>query len=199
MERKIIKSTRSNKETTFDELNEKITKLSSFYSFLSDEWIKRYQNLMKPFMKNLGIEEVSLGYEDPILIGDKLFPNNMCMSELGIYQYWDFAYYENEKRYIPIPNLSINNKELILSFENGGLFSYKLDSDVELWLDQLIFYGAYNLCLYTIAPLLPSFNAKSIIKIPVGDIPEINILEVENIIIELPKKLIKEINEKINL
>lgn len=196
IERKIIKSTRYNKETTFDELSAKVSKLSSFHFFLSDEWIKKYRNLIKPFMKDLGIEEVVLGYEDPILIGDKLFPNNMCLSELGIYQYWDFAYYENEKRWIPTPNLSINNKELIFSFENGGIFSYKLDSDVELWLDQLILHGAYNLCLYTIAPLLPSFNTKSIIQIPVGTTPKINILEVTNTIIELPIKLIKEIDEK---
>ena len=199
MERKIIKSTRSNKETTFDELDGKISKLSSFYSFLSNELVKRYYNSIKPSMKNQGIEEVSLGYEDPILIDDKLFPNNMCMPELGIYQYWDFAYYEDEKRWIPTPNFSTSDKELTIFFESGGTFRYKIDSAVELWLNQLIFHGAYNLCLYTIAPLLPSFNAKSIIKMPVGAIPEINILDVDDAIIELPKKLIKEINEIIDL
>lgn len=69
------------------------------------------------------------------------------MSELGIYQFWDFAHYENEIRWIPIPTLSVDNKELRISFENGTTFNYKLDSDVELWLDQLIFHDAYNLNL----------------------------------------------------
>jgi hypothetical protein len=197
-EKKVIRSTRYNKETTFEELGEKIDKISSFHSFLSEEWLKRYSETKKPLMKNLGIEEISLGYIDPVLIDDKLFPNNSCMSELGIYQYWDFAYYENEKRWIPIPELSFN-KGFKITFENGNTFDYELDSDVELWLCQLVFYGAYNLSLYTIAPPLPSFNIKSITKIPVGSMPEVNILEVKEKVIELPKKLIKYISEKINL
>jgi hypothetical protein len=197
-EKEVIRSTRYNKETTFEELGEKIEKISSFHSFLSEEWLKRYSETKKPLMKNLGIEEISLGYVDPVLIDDKLFPNNNCMSELGIYQYWDFAYYENEKRWIPIPKLSFN-KEFKISFENENTFDYELDSDVELWLGQLILYGAYNLSLYTIAPVLPSFNIKSIAKIPVGGMPEVNILEVKEKVIELPKKIIKDISEKIDL
>jgi D-hexose-6-phosphate mutarotase len=109
-----------------------------------------------------------------------------------------FAYYENEKRWIPIPELSFN-KEFKISCENGNTFDYELDSDVELWLCQLVFYGAYNLSLYTIAPPLPSFNIKSITKIPVSGMPEVNILEVKEKVIELPKKSIKDISEKINL
>jgi hypothetical protein len=198
IEKKVIKSTSYDKETTFEELDEKIDKISSFHSFFLKEWLNRYSETKKPLMKNLGIEEISLGYVDPILIDDKLFPNNNCMSELGIYQYWDFAHYENEKRWIPMPDLSFN-KEFEISFENGNTFNYELDSDVELWLGQLIFYGTYNLHLYTIAPPLPSFNIKSICKIPVGDMPEVNILEAKEKVIELPKKLIKGISEKINL
>ena len=198
IEKKVIRSTKYKKETSFEELDEKISKISSFYSFLSNEWLNRYFETQKPLMKNLGIEEMSLGYVDPVLIDGKLFPNNNCMSELGIYQYWDFAYYENEKRWIPIPELSFN-KEFKISCENGNTFDYELDSDVELWLCQLVFYGAYNLSLYTIAPPLPSFNIKSITKIPVSGMPEVNILEVKEKVIELPKKLIKDISEKINL
>ena len=198
IEKKIIKSTKYNKETTFEELDEKIDKIYSFYSFLSEEWLNRYFEFKKPLMKNLGIEEISLGYVDPVLIDNKLFPNNNCMSELEIYQYWDFAYHENEKRLIPIPDLTFN-KEFKISFKNGNTFTYELDSDVELWLGQLIFYGAYNLSLYTIAPPLPSFNARSIYKAPIGGIPEVNILDIKETVIELPKKLIKDISEKINL
>ena len=198
IERRIIRSTKNNREISFEELDEKIDKISSLYSFFTNNWTKRYFETQKPLMKNLGIEEMSLGYVDPVLIDGKLFPNNNCMSELGIYQYWDFAYYENEKRWIPIPKLSFNN-EFKISCENGNTFDYKLDSDVELWLGQLILYGAYNLSLYTIAPALPSFNIKSIAKIPVGGMPEVNILEVKEKVIELPKKMIKNISEKINL
>lgn len=198
IEKEVIRSTRYNKETTFEELDEKIDKISSFHSFLSKEWLNRYFETRKPLMKNLGIEEMSLGYVDPALIDGKLFPNNNCMSELGIYQYWDFAYYENEKRWFPIPKLSFN-KEFKISCENGNTFDYELDSDVELWLGQLILYGAYNLSLYTIAPVHPSFNIKSIAKIPVGSMPEVNILEVKEKVIELPKKIIKDISEKIDL
>lgn len=198
IEKKVIISTKYKKETSFEELDEKINKISSLYSFLSEEWLNRYFETKKTLMKNLGIEEISLGYVDPVLIDGKLFPNNNCMSELGIYQYWDFAYYENEKRWIPIPELSFN-KEFKISCENGNTFDYELDSDVELWLGQLILYGAYNLSLYTIAPALPTFNTKSIAKIPVGGMPEVNILEVKEKVIELPKKLIKDISEKINL
>ena len=198
IDKRIIRSTKYDKETTFDELDEKIEELSSFYSFLSNEWINKYHESLKPNLKNFGIEALSLGYDDPILIDNRLFPNDNCMSELGIYQYWDFAYYENEKRWIPIPELSFN-KEFKISCENGNTFDYELDSDVELWLGQLILYGAYNLSLYTIAPALPSFNIKSIAKIPVGGMPEVNILEVKEKVIELPKKLIKDISEKINL
>nr|QNO52042.1 hypothetical protein HGMICNAC_00044 [Methanosarcinales archaeon ANME-1 ERB6] len=198
IERRVVRSTKYKKETSFEELDEKIDKISSLYSFFTNNWTKRYFETQKPLMKNLGIEEISLGYVDPVLIDGKLFPNNNCMSELGIYQYWDFAYYENEKRWIPIPELSFN-KEFKISFENGNTFDYELDSDVELWLGQLILYGAYNLSLYTIAPALPTFNTKSIAKIPVGGMPEVNILEVKEKVIELPKKSIKDISEKINL
>ncbi len=198
IERRVIRSTKYKKETSFEELDEKINKISSLYSFLTNNWTNRYFETKKPLMKNLGIEEISLGYVDPVLIDDKLFPNNNCMSELGIYQYWDFAYYENEKRWIPIPELSFNN-EFKITFKDENIFDYKLDSDVELWLEQLILYGAYNLSLYTIAPALPSFNIKSIAKIPVGGMSGVNILEVKEKVIELPKKLIKDISEKINL
>ena len=199
IDKRIIRSTKYDKETTFDELDKKIEELSSFYSFLSTEWINKYHESLKPNLKNFGIEALSLGYDDPILIDNRLFPNDNCMSELGIYQYWDFAYYENERRWIPIPNLSIDDGEFIISFENGNKFNYKLDSDVELWLDQLIFHEAYNLCLYTIAPLMPSFNVKSIIKIPVGDLSEVNILEIEEKVIKLPTKLAHDFSKKISI
>ena len=198
VEKKIIRSKRYDKETSFEELDEKIDRISSFHSFLSEELINRYQKFIKPFRKNLGIEELTLGYVDPILMGDKLFPNNNCMSELGIYQYWDFAYYEDGKRWVPMPELSFNN-EFKIAFKDGSTFNYKLDSDVELWLEQLILYGAYNLSLYTVAPLLPSFNAKSIYKIPLGGMYEVNIFDVKEKVIELPKKQIKDIGEKIGL
>ncbi len=197
MDRRRIKSLKYVKETTFDELDEKINKISSFYTFLSDEWINKYNGSIKPFLKNLGIETITLGYEDPVLIDNKLFPNDNCMAELGIYQYWDFAFYENEKRWIPVPNLSIDDDELKISFENGNTFNNKLDSDTVLWLDQLIFYEAYNLCLYIIAPPLPSFNAKSIARIPVGGLPELNILELEEKVIELPSRVAYNFSEKI--
>lgn len=199
IDRRIISSTKNDKETTFEELDGKIEKLSSFYSFLSNEWIKKYNQSIKPDLKNFGIDALTLGYEAPIMIDNKLFPNDNCMPELEICQYWDFAYYENEKRWIPIPNLSIDDGEFIISFENGNKFNYKLDSDVELWLDQLIFHEAYNLCLYTIAPLLPSFNTKSIIKLPIGGLFEVNILEIEEKVIELPTKLIYDFSKKISI
>lgn len=199
VDRRIIKSTRYPNETTFDELDEKIDKLSSFYCFLSDEWINKYNESIKPFLKNLGIEAITFGYEDPLLIDNKLFPDDNCMSELGIYQFWDFAHYENKKRWIPIPNLSVEKNELIISFENGNTFNYKLDSGVELWLDQMIFHEAYNLSLYTIAPPLSSFNTKSIMKIPIGGLPEVNILEVKEKIIEMPAKLVHDFSQKISL
>ncbi len=70
---------------------------------------------------------------------------------------------------------------------------------MQKWLDQLIFHEAYNLSLYTIAPLLSSFNAKSIIKLPVGGMPEVNILEVEEKVTELPARLVYDFSEKISL
>ena len=199
IDKRIIRSTKYDKETTFDELDKKIEELSSFYSFLSTEWINKYHESLKPNLKNFGIEALSLGYDDPILIDNRLFPNDNCMSELGIYQYWDFACYENERRWIPVPNLSLDDGEFIISFENGNKFNYKLDSDVELWLDQLIFHETYNLCLYTIAPLMPSFNAKSIIKHPIGGLFEVNILEIEEKVIELPTKLTSDFSKKISI
>lgn len=199
IDRRIIKSTKYTKETTFDELDEKIDKISSFHSFLSNEWINKYNESIKPFLKNFGVETITLGYEDPVLIDNRLFPNDNCMAELGIYQYWDFAFYENQKRWIPVPNLSIDNNELKISFENGNTFNNKLDSDTVLWLDQLIFYEAYNLCLYTIAPPLPSFNAKSIMRRPIGGLAEVNILEIEQKVIELTPRVAYDFSEKISL
>jgi hypothetical protein len=199
IDRRTIRSTKYDKETTFEELDEKIEKISSFHSFLSNEWVNKYHESLKPNLKNCGIEALTLGYEDPTMIGNRLFPNDNCMSELEIYQYWDFAYYENERRWIPIPNLSIDDGEFIISFENGNKFNYKLDSDVELWLDQSILHEAYNLCLYTIAPLIPSFNVKSKIKLPIGGLFEVNILEIEEKVIELPTKLTHDFSKKISI
>ena len=199
VDRRIIRSTRYDKETTFEELDEKIEELSSFYSFLLNEWINKYHESLKPKLKNFGIEALALGYEDPIMIDNRLFPNDNCMSELGIYQYWDFAYYENERRWIPLPNLSIDDGEFIISFENGNKFNYKLDYDVELWLDQLILHEAYNLCLYTISPLIPSFNVKSKIKLPLGGLFEVNILEMEEKMVKLPIKLTSDFSNKMSI
>ena len=199
MDERIISSTRYDKETTFEDLDNKIKDLSSFYSFLSNERINKYHESLKPNWKNFGIEALTLGYEDPIMIDNRLFPNDNCMSELGIYQYWDFAYYENERRWIPLPNLSIDDGEFIISFENGNKFNYKLDYDVELWLDQLILHEAYNLCLYTISPLIPSFNVKSKIKLPLGGLFEVNILEMEEKMVKLPIKLTSDFSNKMSI
>ena len=46
---------------------------------------------------------------------------------------------------------------------------------------------------------MPSFNVKSIIKHPIGGLFEVNILEIEEKVIELPTKLTHDFSKKISI
>lgn len=166
-----IELVRYGEHLKFDEFEGLVKELRKFQFFVETFIADIYINEKKCELKDCGIKAAILGYEDPILIGNDLFPRNMCLSELMICQFWDFETFNDGERYVPIPNFDINNgqKNLKISFGNrGNVFLYSLDSeDVQMWLDYVIYHGRLKISLKTIAPLLPQFLEKSEALLPI--------------------------------
>jgi len=177
-QKRTIRSVIYHTEITFDDLDKKIAKLSHFFDYLDDFWVEHYLKSKKEKIKNLGIEEVSFCYQDSFVVDDSLFPLGEVLPVLSIFQYWDFAQYIDGKRYIPQPKITISD-QILVSFIDGNTISYPLNSNMELWLNQLFLYEQFELALFTIAPLIPSFTEDAIIEpIKINSMVEMNVIDI---------------------
>jgi hypothetical protein len=187
---------------TFDEFNKLSSDLASFQYMVDKSIIDAYLGDIKPEIKNYGIKDVSLGYADPILLGDKLFPNGMCLSELTIYQFWDFETFENGERYFLIPDLEIDNirKKLHISFgADSGLCSFHIESeDVKMWLEHVVYHGRINVTLHTIAPMLPHFIEKAQMLLPIKETIYC-VLSTHEREVDIPTSVLSDIKKAIGL
>jgi len=190
-----VRSLKYQTEISFEELDENIAKLSRFFDYLDYFWVEHYLKSKKEIIKNLGIEEVSFCYQDSFVIDGELFPLGEVLPVLNIFQYWDFAHYDDEKRYIPQPNITIND-QIYVSFEHGNTIAYPLNSNMELWLNQLFLYEKFELNLWTIAPLIPSFTDDALINPErINTMLEMNILDDTIIVVPISHELKVEIRK----
>jgi hypothetical protein len=188
-----IRSLKYHTEITFEDLDKKISKLSHFFDYLDNFWVEHYLKSKKDKIKNLGIEEVSFCYQDSFVIDDNLFPLGDVLPVLSIFQYWDFAQYIDGKRYIPQPKITISD-QILVSFIGGNTISYPLNSNMELWLNQLFLYEQFELALFTIAPLIPSFTEDAIVDpILINSMVEMNILDITQLEVPISNELKEEL------
>ena len=192
-QKRMIRSLKYRTEITFEDLDKKIAKLSHFFDYLDNFWVEHYLKSKKEEIKNLGIEEVSFCYQDSFIVDDTLFPLGDVLPVLSIFQYWDFAQYIDEKRYIPQPKITIGD-QIFVSFSHGNTINYPINPNTELWLNQLFLYEQFELALFTIAPLIPSFTEDAILEpMKINSMIEMNILGITKIEIPISDYLKKEI------
>jgi hypothetical protein len=71
---------------------------------------------------------------------------------------------------------------------------------MELWLNQLFLYEQFELSLFTIAPLIPSFTEDAITEpMKINSMLEMNILDITKIIIPISNELRGEIQKLLNV
>ena len=194
-----IRSLRYGREISFEELDQKIDELTSLHSYIGKFWRNYYPLTKHQYTKNMGIEELCFGYEDSFVVDGFPFPLDSALPVLGIVQYWDFAQYEDGARYIPMPDISIDNRIVTVSFENGSTITHELDEAMEFWLCHVISCSKFKLGLTTIAPLLPWFNEDSMLSMPINNLPEVNIMRHDEIDVDLSDSIKMQIISAIDL
>ena len=194
-ENRKIRSLRYQTEITFEELDKKNSKLLHFFDYLDNFWVEHYLKSKKDEIKNLGIEEVFFCYQDSLVVDDCLFPSGDVLPVLSIFQYWDFAQYKDGKRYVPLPKITINT-HVFVTFNQGNTITYPINPNMELWLNQLFLYEQFELALFTIAPLIPSFTDEAITEpMKINSMLEMNILDITKQEIPLSDELKKDIQK----
>lgn len=194
-----IRSLKYEREISFEELDQKIDELTSLHSYIGKFWRNYYPLTKHQYTKNMGIEELCFGYEDSFVVDGFPFPLDSALPVLGIVQYWDFARYEDGVRYIPMPNISIDNRIVTVSFENGSTITRELDETMEFWLCHVVSCGKFKLGLTTIAPLLPWFNEDAMFSMPINNLPEVNILRHDEIDVDLSDSIKMQVISAIDL
>lgn len=196
-ERKIV-LTKYSETLTFDEFRKIFRTLKKLHysinSYLADYHIEKTRLIVI----NQGIGALILAYTDCFEEQGKLHPKIPCDAQLSIYQYWDFATFEEGKRVFPKFEIQFEEKELtmIVDFgENGALYHFPNTSELVEWLEQLILTGQLHLALYTIAPILPIFAPKAILRVPVGKVMDVYVLNVDEKTTGISPELVHDIIE----
>lgn len=195
-ERKLV-LTRYSETLTFDEFETTFGELKDLHfaigSYLADYYIDK----LRLEVKNQGIGALMIGYTDFFLEQGKLRPKIPCDAQLNIYQYWDFVTFEKGQRVFPAFKIRIEGGEnLVVDFgKNGAQYYFKKTQELVEWLEQLILTGRLHVTLSAIAPVLPKFAKKAIMKVPVGKIMDVYVLGVNektmNVCSDLINKIIK--------
>jgi len=194
-ESKII-LTRYSDTVTFDEFETTQKNLTDLHyainSYLADYHIDK----LRSKVRNQGIGALLIGYTDFFLERGNLHPKMPCHARLNIYQYWDFATFKKGRRVFPEFKISIEQKEktLVVDFgKDGAIYYFKRVPEVIEWLEQIILTGHLRVTLSTIAPILPRFAKKAILRVPVGKIMDIYVLNVDEKTVSVSSALTKEI------
>jgi hypothetical protein len=197
--KRTIHSLKYKREISFEELDQKIDELTSLHGYIGKFWRDYYPLTKHQYVKNMGIEELLFSYEDSFVTDGFLIPLGSALPVLGIIQYWDFAQYKDGSRYIPMPNIFIDNGTVMVSFENGSTITRELDDSMEFWLSRIISCNKFKIRLTTIAPLLPWFNENSMFSMPINNLPEVNIMQQDEIDVDLSESIKVQIVSAIGL
>lgn len=180
-EQKIV-LTKYSEELSFSELENISNNLHQFQYAVANYLSRYHVEILRLQVKNQGIATINLGYTDFYLENEVIKPKVPCFPQLTIYQFWNFSTYDNDKRIFPIPKLviDIETKDLIIDFGYvGSDYSFKKGTQLTEWLEQVVLTGRICLALYTIAPVLPKFKLKEILRLNVKKIIEVCLLKVE--------------------
>ena len=126
----------------------------------------------------------------------KLQPKSPCDAQLNLYQYWDFATFDKDLRIFPKYEIKLNKNEknLILDFgENGALFVFPNDTQLIDGLQQIILTNRIHVVLYTVAPTLPFFPRKAIMRCLVGKKIDVYTIAIDEKTVDASSDLIKSI------
>jgi len=194
-ERKIV-LTRYSETLTFDEFKATFHALKDLHyainSYLADYHIEKTR--LK--VRNQGIGALIIGYTDFFEEQGKLHPKAPCDAQLNIYQYWDFATYEERQRVFPMFEIRTEERDqtLVVDFgENGALYRFPKSPELVEWLEQLIVTGCLHITLSTIAPTLPIFAQKAIMRVPIGKVMDVYILDASEKKTTVSHELIKDV------
>lgn len=194
-ERKIV-LTRYSETLTFDEFRKVFRPLKNLHysinSYLADCHIEKTRLIVI----NQGIGALILSYTDFFEEQGKLHPKVPCDAQLNIYQYWDFATFEEGERVFPKFEIRFEEKDqtMIVDFgENGALYHFPNAPELVEWLEQLILTGRLHLTLYIIAPILPIFAQKAILRVPLGKIMDVYVLSVDEKTMSVSPELVRDI------
>jgi hypothetical protein len=164
IQEQVVELTRYNETLTFNELRDLFEQVSQFHTALHGCFAKQYVESKRESLMDYGIEAVILGYEDFFIKNDAMHPKASSPAEIVIYQFWDYAVYDQGKRYIPKPRLSFTRTpELQVSFrQSRHKFIFPLDDSTRRWLEHVVLHGYFSVSLLTIAPYLPTFSNRAI-------------------------------------
>ncbi len=188
--------TRYSETFTFNEFRTTFGELKDLHfaitSYLADHHVAK----LRLEVGNQGMGALLIGYTDFFLEEEKLHPKIPCDARLNIYQYWDFATFEKGQRIFPAFKIRIeeSGETLLVDFgKNGAQQYFKKTPELVEWLEQLILTGRLCVTLSTIAPILPKFAKKAILRVPVGKIMDVYILDIDEKTMNVSSELIKEI------
>jgi len=194
-ERKIV-LTRYSETLTFDDFKATFRALKDLHyainSYLADYHIEKSR--LK--VKNQGIGASILSYTDFFEEKGKLHPKAPCDAQLNIYQYWDFATFEEGQRIFPRFEIRMEERDqtMVVDFgENGALYRFPEAPELVEWLEQLVVTGRLHITLSTIAPILPIFARKAILRVPVGKIMDVYILSVDEKTMNISPELVRDV------
>jgi hypothetical protein len=198
---KLLLLTKYSEELTFEEFYKTFNDLQhlqgSIGSYLAD-----YQ-IAKTRLKviNQGLAAAVLGYTDFFEEEGTLHPKSPCDAQLNLYQYWDFSTFDKGLRVFPKYEIKLNknDKNLTLDFgENGALFVFLNDSQLIEWLQQVIITGRIHVVLYTVAPILPFFSEKAIMRCSIGKKTDLYTIAIDEKTSDASDSLMKSILKFLN-
>ena len=194
-ERKII-LTRYSETLTFDEFETTFDALEDLHFAINSYLADYHMDKLRLEVRNQGIGALIVGYTDFFFEHGKLHPKTPCDAQLNIYQYWDFVTFEKGQRVFPAFEISIKEREetLVIDFgKNGAQYYFKKAPELVEWLEQLILTGRLHIALFTIAPILPKFAKKAIMRVPVGKIMDVYVLDVSEKTVNISSDLVDEV------
>jgi len=188
LNKKIIRSLVYNREISFKELDRKNDRIQSFHSKITGTYHKKYIESKRNLVRNLGFEEVGFCFENFEHVDGYLVPKGDCLPILTLLQFWDFAIFENERRYFPTIKLLPNSDfSVLIQIIEGASIMQERNITLDLWFSLLLKKGQFKIILSTIAPTLPWFNHIALETVPINKLPKINILAIDEAIVNVPE------------
>jgi len=187
LNKRVVRSLKNHREISFKELDQKNDRIQSFHSKITRTYHTKFIERKRNLVRNLGLE-VGFSFENFEYVNEILVPKGECMPILSLVQFWDFAFFENGNRYFPqIVFLPNGDFSIIAQIIEGAPILLKRNLTLDKWFSLLLIKKEYKIILATIAPTLPWFNHIAIDTVPINQLPEVNILSIDEKIVKIPE------------